>query len=138
METLRFAKRLRSSGAFEYVEPNRLMQTTAVTGNFPPNDRLYSYQRWHYEQINMPSAMERIVALNLPANQTRPLVAVIDDGIVLNHPDLAPQLYSDGRAFISVNTEGDADRTSAENLATAADQPVFHGARRRHRGCGHV
>ena len=127
METLRFAKRLRRSGAFEYVEPNRLMQTTAVTGNFPPNDRLYSYQRWHYEQINMPSAMERIVALNLPANQTRPLVAVIDDGIVLNHPDLAPQLYSDGRAFISVNTEGDADRTSAENLATAADQPVFHG-----------
>jgi serine protease len=55
------------------------------------------------------------------------LVAVIDDGIVSDHPDLAPQLYSAGRAFISVNTEGDADRTSAENLATAADQPVFHG-----------
>jgi serine protease len=127
METLRFAKRLRSSGAFEYVEPNRYVQTTAVTGNFPPNDRLYSYQRWHYEQINVPSAMERIVGLNLPASQTRPLVAVIDDGIVSDHPDLAPQLYSAGRAFISVNTEGDADRTSAENLATAADQPVFHG-----------
>jgi serine protease len=127
LETLRFAKRLRSSGAFEYVEPNRYVQTTAVTGNFPPNDRLYSYQRWHYEQINVPSAMERIVGLNLPASQTRPLVAVIDDGIVSDHPDLAPQLYSAGRAFISVNAEGDADRTSAENLATAADQPVFHG-----------
>lgn len=127
METLRFAKRLRSSGAFEYVEPNRYVQTTAVTGNFPPNDRLYAYQRWHYEQINLPSAMERIVGLNLPAGQARPLVAVIDDGIVSDHPDLAPQLYSAGRAFISLNTEGDADRTSAENLATAADQPVFHG-----------
>ncbi|MBL8316449.1 MAG: S8 family serine peptidase [Rubrivivax sp.] len=127
MATLRLAKRLRASGAFEYVEPNRYLQTTAITGTFPPNDRLYSYQRWHYEQINLPSAMERIVGLNLPASQTRPLVAVIDDGIVSDHPDLAPQLFSAGRAFISVNTEGDGDRTSAENLATAADQPVFHG-----------
>jgi serine protease len=127
MATLRFAKRLRASGAFEYVEPNRYVQTTAVTGTFPPNDRLYSYQRWHYEQISLPSAMERIVGLNLPASQTRPLVAVIDDGIVSDHPDLEPQLFSAGRAFVSVNTEGDADRTSAENLATAADQPVFHG-----------
>lgn len=127
METLRYAKRLRGTGAFEYVEPNRYVQTTALTGTFPPNDRLFSYQRWHYEQINLPLAMERIVALNLPGSQARPLVAVIDDGIVSDHPDLAPQLFSAGRAFISVNTEGDADRTSAENLATAADQPVFHG-----------
>jgi hypothetical protein len=127
MATLRLAKRLRASGAFEYVEPNRYVRTTALTGTFPPNDRLYAYQRWHYEQISLPSAMERIVGLNLPASQTRPLVAVIDDGIVSDHPDLAPQLFSAGRAFVSLNTEGDADRTSAENLATAAAQPVFHG-----------
>ncbi len=125
--TLMHAKALRASGAFEYVEPNRLMEHTAITGAFPPNDRGYALQRWHYEQINLPSAMGRITDLALPGTQARPVVAVIDDGVVLDHPDIAPQLYSNGRAFVSVNATGDGDRTSGDNISTAADQPIFHG-----------
>lgn len=126
LETLRLAKHLRGTGAYHYVEPNELMQRTALVGRFPPNDRSYSYQRWHYEQINLPAAMDRILALPaLPAQ--RPIVAVIDDGVVLDHPDLAPQLESRGRAFISTNASGDGNLANGDTPGRAADNPVFHG-----------
>ncbi len=125
--TMRYAKQLRATGAFEYVEPNLVMRSTAITGAFPPNDRAYSYQRWHYEQINLPSAMSRVTGLNLPGTQARPLVAVIDSGVVLDHPDLAPQLFSAGRAFSSGSVAGDGDRNSGDDVDPAASQPVFHG-----------
>lgn len=127
LATLRLAKQLRTSGAFEYVDVNRWMRSTALTGAFPPNDLRYSYQRWHYEQINLPSAMGRVTDLNLPGTQARPLVSVIDDGVVLDHPDLAPQLFSNGRSFVSLNATGDGDTASGDNPFTAAQQPVFHG-----------
>jgi serine protease len=123
---LKYAKRLRESGAYVYVQPNWVMQPTALLGPYPPNDRNYSYQRWHYEQINLPAAMARLTALANPPAQ-RPLVAVIDDGVVLNHPDLAPQLFSAGRTFASVNAVGDNDSASGDNPQTPADQPIFHG-----------
>ena len=127
LATLLLAKQLRQSGAFEYVELNRWMHSTAITGNFPPNDLRYSVQRWHYEQINLPSAMQRITGLGLPGTQPRPLVSVIDDGVVLNHPDLAPQLFSNGRSFVSLSSTGDGDVNTGDNPFTAAQQPVFHG-----------
>ncbi|MBI5719390.1 MAG: S8 family serine peptidase [Burkholderiales bacterium] len=127
LATLRLAKQLRTSQAFEYVEVNRWLRSTAITGAFPPNDLRYSYQRWHYEQINLPAAMDRITALNLPGTQARPLVSVIDDGVVLDHPDLAPQLFSNGRSFVSLNATGDGDVNTGDNPFTAAQQPVFHG-----------
>ena len=126
LQALKHAKRLRDSGAYVYVQPNWVMRPTALLGTYPPNDRGYSYQRWHYEQINLPAAMARLAALASPPTQ-RPLVAVIDDGVVLNHPDLAPQLFSNGRTFASINAAGDNDSASGDNPQTPADQPIFHG-----------
>lgn len=122
---LRYAKQLRATGLYQDVHPNWFMQRTALVGSFPPNDRNYAYQRWHYEQINLPAAMARLQAL--PSQPTRPLVAVIDDGVALDHPDLAPQLFSAGRAFISRSTAGDGNLASGDNISTRADNPVFHG-----------
>ncbi|MFZ2649793.1 MAG: S8 family serine peptidase [Burkholderiaceae bacterium] len=126
IELLKYAKRLQATGAFEYVQPNWIDERTALVGTFPPNDLKYPLQRWHYEQINLPSAMSRITALSSQPAQ-RPLVAVIDDGVVLNHPDFIGQLFSNGRAFISTTTAGDGNLASGDNTATRADQPVFHG-----------
>ncbi len=122
----KLAKRLRDSGAFAYVQPNWIERHHATVGEFPPNDRGYSYQRWHYEQINLPAAMSRITQLATQPTQ-RPIVAVIDDGVVLDHPDLAPQLFSNGRAFISNSVAGDGNAASGDNTARPADEPVFHG-----------
>ena len=119
-------KALEQTGAFAYVQPDRLATTQALVGEFPPNDRSYNLQRWHYEQINLPAAMSRITRLPTQPAQ-RPIVAVIDDGVMLDHPDLAPQLFSSGRAFISITNTGDGNTGSGENTAVAADEPVFHG-----------
>jgi serine protease len=124
LDLFKYAKQLRATGAFEYVQPNWLNERSAIVGTFPPNDRAYSYQRWHYEQINLPAAMSRINGLAAQPAQ-RPIVAVIDDGVVIDHPDLAPQLVP-GRAFIS-NTPGDGNGPSGDNISRPADNPAFHG-----------
>jgi serine protease len=121
-DTLAYARRLQATGLFAYVEPNRTAQLHALppVGRFPPNDRLYPNQRWHYEMIGLPAAMERLVTLSpLPARQ--PVVAVIDSGIVADHPDLAPQI-ADQASFV-----GGVGTPSANDPSRPADNSSFHG-----------
>ncbi|MCY7315683.1 MAG: S8 family serine peptidase [Rubrivivax sp.] len=123
---LKLAKALRQGGGFAYVQPNWVNERTALVGAFPPNDRSYNLQRWHYEQINLPAAMNRIAQLpTQPA--PRPVVAVIDSGVMLNHPDLQPQLFSSGRAFITRVANGDGNTASGDDVSGAADKSNFHG-----------
>lgn len=125
LDTVAQAKRLARTGLYHYVEPNRRVYLQALTGTFPPDDRYYVAQRWHYDLISLPSAMSRIASL--PSMPTRrPVVAVIDSGIVDNHPDLAPQIV-DGYSFISSSREGDGNTPSPNDPSTAGDRPVFHG-----------
>lgn len=58
---------------------------------FVPNDPYYQYQ-WHYPQINLPQAWDVTTGANA-------IVAVIDTGVVLSHPDLQGQLVA-GYDFI--------------------------------------
>lgn len=58
---------------------------------FAPNDPYYQYQ-WHYRQINLPQAWDVTTGANT-------IVAVIDTGVVLSHPDLQGQLIA-GYDFI--------------------------------------
>jgi len=122
----RYAKALQHQGGYQAVEPNWLVQTqAALVGDWPPGDVRVSAQRWHYEQIGLPAAMQALVAMN-PQPTQRPVVAVLDDGVMLDHPDIAPQLLSRGRAFASVTTAGDSDRAEGESLANGSDDS-FHG-----------
>jgi serine protease len=124
--TLRYAKALRASGAYAYVEPDWVMQRSATNqtiGAFPPDDRYYSYQKWHYEQIQLPAAINRIVALASQPTQ-RPIVAVIDSGVALDHPDIAPQLFSNGRCFA---TGACASNTASGDDVSTSEDSVFHG-----------
>lgn len=125
-DTIEYAKRLRKSGSYEYVEPNWIMERQALVGTLPPNDRGYPYQRWHYEQIELPAAMATINGLATQPTR-RPVVAIIDDGVVLDHPDLKPQLFSPGRSFISTDPGGDHNSDSGDNPSAPSDNPIFHG-----------
>lgn len=125
VDTVGYAKRLQKSGLYRYVEPNRYMFRQALTGNFPPNDRQYVSQRWHYNLISLPEAMARVTALS-PAPTRRPLVAVIDTGIVADHPDLLTQI-ADGYSFISVTREGDRNTANPDDPSRQEDRPSFHG-----------
>lgn len=86
--TLQAIKRLRSDPAVLYAEPNYIRRKQAV-----PIDPYYNLQ-WHYPLINLPAAWDITTGSNSVT------VAVIDTGVLLNHPDLQGQLLP-GYDFIT-------------------------------------
>lgn len=126
LETLRYAKALQATGAYDYVQPNVLLQPSATIGPFPPNDLHYGEQRRDHELITLPAAIQRIQALPMQPAQ-RPVIAVIDTGVMLDHPDLQPQLASPGRTFLTERLPGDRNLASGDDQRLAADHAVSHG-----------
>ena len=88
MQTLHALKLLAADQRIEYAEPNVLATTHAT-----PNDELYSSQ-WHYPAIHLPTAWDTTTG------SADVIVAVIDTGVLLNHPDFNGQLV-EGFDFIS-------------------------------------
>jgi serine protease len=123
---LKYAKYIQTSGNYVGVHPNWRMETQALAGTFPPNDPSYSLQRWHYDQINVASALNRLGSQSISGSRS-PLVAVIDDGVMLDHPDLYPQLLSAGRTFFTNLSPGDGNVANGDNPAQRSDNPIFHG-----------
>lgn len=129
-QTIDHAKLMVASGEYTHAVPNfrvHAMQTLTMAP-FPPNDREYVKQRWHYEAINLPGAVSALQGADLSAS-VRPLVAVLDTGIVANHPDLASQLVS-GYDFVSNTTSaGDGGGADADPDDAALEQGFsFHGS----------
>ncbi len=91
-ETLRAIKALRRRPNIRTAEPNYIVHTAAV-----PDDTFYPYQ-WHYPLINLPQAWD--VTTGTPEVGTSVIVAVIDTGVFLAHPDMTGQLVV-GYDFIS-------------------------------------
>ena len=100
-ETLLVLKALNREPSVAYAEPNYLRKPL-----FTPNDEFYCSLRdpismdcididlqWHYPLINLPAAWDTTRGANVT-------VAVIDTGVLLNHPDLENQLVL-GYDFIS-------------------------------------
>ncbi|UZK02434.1 S8 family serine peptidase [Venatoribacter cucullus] len=97
--TLIEAKRMQQQDDVEWAEPNYIVQPTLI-----PNDSRYD-QQWHYPAINLPQAWD------LSTGEATPevIVAVIDSGVYMDHPDLAPKLVP-GYDFISstsISRDGD-------------------------------
>lgn len=118
LDTLRAVSLLRSRADITSAEPNYLYQTFAV-----PNDPLYRLQ-WHYGLINLPQAWD------LSAGAASVAVAVIDTGVLLNHPDLKGQLVA-GYDFISnIDNSLDGDGIDANPDDPGDQSPggsTFHG-----------
>lgn len=88
LRTLMALKRLQRDPSVAYAEADTLWYAHAT-----PNDAFYPAQ-WHYESVNLP------LAWDTTTGSTQVIAAVIDTGVLLNHPDLAAQLV-DGYDFIS-------------------------------------
>jgi serine protease len=119
VETISLIKALRRRPDIEYAEPNYVVHSLLT-----PNDNRYPLQ-WHYPLINLPQAWD------VTTGDSGVIVAVIDSGVILSHPDLQGQLIQ-GYDFVS-------DVTSAQDgngIDNNPDDPgnslspgasIFHG-----------
>jgi subtilisin family serine protease len=98
---------------------------SAVASPAEPNDGLYELQAWHYDMIDLPEAWE------ITTGSAAVLVAVVDDGIRFDHPDLSANLTNDGYDFVpsakydlcsggTVDNAGDGDGYDPDPTAPAA------------------
>ena len=119
LETLCMVKDLNRDNAIRSASPNYLRATQLV-----PNDPLYSFQ-WHYPQMSLPQAWDLTTG-------TDAIVAVIDTGIVLSHPDLQGQLVA-GYDLIkdpgnALDGDGiDPDPTDVGDRSNPDGSGSFHG-----------
>lgn len=134
LETIAYAKVMQMSGQFSYAFPNLRMQSMqanpqVLVGTLPSNDRDYLSQRWHYDMISLPQAMQTLAGLS-PQPTVRPIVAVVDTGIVANHADLARNIVGGYDFVSSVAASGDGNGIDAnpDDSARASTNPSFHGS----------
>ena len=95
LDTLRTIDALKKRPDVMFAEPNYIRYAMEV-----PNDEHYPLQ-WHYPLIHLPQAWE-ITELN--NNPEDVIVAVIDTGILSNHPDIDKTRLLPGYDFISNTT----------------------------------
>ncbi len=106
VQTLRKIKELSLTPGVEYAEPNYWRQASAI-----PNDQYYDLQ-WHYPAMNLPQAWD------ITTGSSNVIVAVIDTGVVLAHPELDAQLVQ-GFDFISDS----ANAQDGGGIDSNADDP---------------
>jgi|UniRef100_A0A7C3HIJ0 serine protease len=119
-QTLELVRQLRSRSDVEWAYPNYIWQAFAT-----PNDPAYVDQ-WHYPAINLPQAWD------IEKGTTNPVtVAVVDTGILSQHPDFAGTLLP-GYDFISnpqVAGDGDGRDNNPEDVGDEpGGQSSYHGS----------
>jgi serine protease len=118
-ETLLAIKKLRKRSDIIEASPNYQLQTLRV-----PDDDLYRYQ-WNYDLINLPQAWDTTIG------DSSVIVAVVDSGVLLNHPDLEGKLVQGYDFVANRNTEVDGDGGIDSNPDDPGDQSPrgssFHG-----------
>lgn len=133
--TVAAIKRLRRTSGVVSATPNYIYQTLQ-TAPVPVNDPLYPSQ-WHYEQIDLAAAWANSDQIPGAARGAGVVVAVLDTGIALSHPDWvntdgSSQLTTDGYDMISdpeVAADGDGRDSNADDPGDARTpgDSSFHG-----------
>lgn len=88
-DTLRTIKALRKRPDIEYAEPNYRVCASGI-----PNDPLFPVQ-WNLDMIHLPEARD------VTPGSSNIVIAIVDTGVLMGHPDLQGQLTDDGYDFIS-------------------------------------
>lgn len=94
-DPLAVSRKLAKSGLVDWAEPNFVQE---YHKDYVPNDPLYP-QQWH---LNNSGQVEGKVhadarlpgAWDLEKGDPSTVIAIVDDGVQLSHPDLAPNIYT--------------------------------------------
>lgn len=116
-QTLEAVEILRQREDVAYAEPNFRVYPAAT-----PSDPSYSRQS-HYDQIELPDAWD------LSTGSSDVTVAVIDTGIITDHPDLAARLV-DGYDFVSnasYSEDGDGIDNDPYDEGDPSHGIAYHG-----------
>ncbi len=118
-ETMVTIKNLRKEPDVLYAEPNYRVRALAT-----PDDEAIGLQ-WHYPLIGLPEAWD------MTTGNPDVVVAVVDTGILANHPDLSGQLVP-GYDFVrNPASAGDGDGIDANPeeplVASGGSSSSFHG-----------
>jgi serine protease len=113
IDTLQVVKALRKRLDVESADPNYIVHALDTT----PNDTYYSSYQWNLPLINLPQAWDTTTG------SSSVIVAVVDTGVLLNHPDLKNKLTGDGYDFVLDKTGG-ADPGDTSNTDGTSS---FHG-----------
>jgi len=92
----------RSLPEVEWAQPNYIYHITSI-----PNDPYYP-QQWGYHRVNLEGAWDYFTANNNDSLDVT--VAVLDTGIIPNHPDLVDRIIA-GADFV-----GEADDNLSDNM----------------------
>ena len=124
LETLAVIKSLQQQAGVQSAAPNFIRRP------FRRPDDLYFDLQWHYTLIRLPAAWEVSTGVD------EVVVAVVDTGVLLNHPDLERRLTTDGYDFISdaalegnepVSERGGIDPNPDDPGDLAPGGSSFHG-----------
>ena len=98
-KTMQLVERLKALDEVEYAEPNYKMYITdaEIAGSFLGNP--YVTQQWYLDSYGVKQLWNKPIV-----NPTRPVIAIIDTGVDLTHPDLAPNLWTN-----AAEAEGEAN-----------------------------
>jgi serine protease len=117
-DTLRMVHALRARSDVAFAQPNYIRRPYYI-----PNDPLYPLQ-WHLGMIHLPAAWD------ISRGSADVIVAVIDTGVLLDHPDLAGKTVA-GYDFISDAADardGDGiDDNATDPGNSDSGESSFHG-----------
>ena len=120
LETLTVISELKNRADVAYAEPNYIRRQQVS-----PSDDLYLRQ-WHYPLINLPKAWDTTTG------DADVIVAVVDTGVLFDHPDLSGKLTATGYDFVSDPASAlDGDGIDPDPSDAGAQNPgtsIFHGS----------
>jgi len=120
LETLTVISELRNRADVAYAEPNYIRRQ-----QMSPSDEFF-YRQWHYPLINLPEAWDTTTG------DSDVIVAVVDTGVLFDHPDLSGQLTATGYDFVSDSASAlDGDGIDPDPSDAGAQNPgtsIFHGS----------